>query len=355
MPTGMNARENYLRAVRFERPDYVPMVFSINAACYAAYPQDWLFEQMARHPFLFPGFVPPPQPYVPAYAPVATAGIPFQDDFGCIWQTTVDGLVGTVTGHPLAKLDLLDRYVFPDPAVCTGIGPIDWAAEGVRLQARKAAGQIAKAGLRHGHTFLQLCDLMGYEPLLLAMSDEDPRLGRLLDGVEQFNQGILSRYLAIGVDVMTYAEDLGMQVGPMLSPAHFARYIQPSYRRLMAPARAAGVPIHMHSDGDIRLLADALLEGGVDVLNLQDLVNGVDWIAGRFGGRVCIDLDIDRQDVTVHGTPDAVDALIRREVETLGRREGGLMMVFGLYPGTPLANVVAVMDAMERYAFSFTS
>jgi hypothetical protein len=26
------------------------------------------------------------------------------------------------------------------------------------------------------------------------------------------------------------------------------------------------------------------------------------------------------------------------------------MIVFGLYPGTPLANVAAIMDAMERYA-----
>jgi len=26
------------------------------------------------------------------------------------------------------------------------------------------------------------------------------------------------------------------------------------------------------------------------------------------------------------------------------------MMVYGLYPGTPLANVGAIMDAMEQYA-----
>ncbi len=34
----------------------------------------------------------------------------------------------------------------------------------------------------------------------------------------------------------------------------------------------------------------------------------------------------------------------------LGRREGGLMMVYGLYPGVPLENVAALMDAMETYA-----
>ncbi len=52
----MTPKENYLRAVRFERPDYIPMAFAINGACYDAYPQDALFELMQTHPLLFPNF-----------------------------------------------------------------------------------------------------------------------------------------------------------------------------------------------------------------------------------------------------------------------------------------------------------
>jgi len=36
-------------------------------------------------------------------------------------------------------------------------------------------------------------------------------------------------------------------------------------------------------------------------------------------------------------------------VEKLGSKQGGLMMIYGLYPGIPLENVQALMDAMERY------
>ena len=71
---------------------------------------------------------------------------------------------------------------------------------------------------------------------------------------------------------MSFPEDLGMQVGPMLSPNDFRKFIKPVYQKLMAPARDAGCIVHMHSDGDIRLLADDLVEGGVQVINLQDLV-----------------------------------------------------------------------------------
>ena len=84
---------------------------------------------------------------------------------------------------------------------------------------------------------------------------------------------------------------------------------------------------------------------------MQDLVNGIDWIAAHFRGKVCIDLDIDRQKITPYGIPAQIDALIREEIEKISCREGGLMMVYGLYPGVPLENVKALMDAMERYAF----
>lgn len=37
-------------------------------------------------------------------------------------------------------------------------------------------------------------------------------------------------------------------------------------------------------------------------------------------------------------------------METVGCKEGGLMMIYCLYPGVPLENVRALMDAMTRYA-----
>jgi hypothetical protein len=117
----------------------------------------------------------------------------------------------------------------------------------------------------------------------------------------------------------------------------------------MVPAREAGCLVHMHSDGDIRDLVSDITISGVDALNLQDLVNGIDWIAKNLKGRVCIDVDIDRQQVTRFGTPEQIDRLIREEVEELGSPEGGLMMIYGLYPGVPIGNAKAVMDAMERY------
>jgi hypothetical protein len=144
-----------------------------------------------------------------------------------------------------------------------------------------------------------------------------------------------------------------MQRGPMIPLDLFRRFIKPSYRRLMKPARDKGIAIHMHSDGDIRLLSDDLIEGGINVINLQDMVNGIDWIAEKFAGKICVDLDIDRVRITAKGTPAEIEQLIHDEVARIGTKEGGLTMIYGLYPGVPLENIKALMDAMEKYAFYF--
>ena len=286
-------------------------------------------------------------------APWEQADQPYTDAWGCVWQTADDGITGTVTQHPLADWDNLARLVPPDSAHTNGVWEIDWSTERRQaLEARKA-GKYCGASLEHGHTFQRLTYLRGYENLLLDMADGNEHLKDLIDIVETFNLSLVQRYLDLDAAMLCYPEDLGMQRGPMLSPSLFGKYIRPVYERLTAPAHEAGCLVHMHSDGDIRDLIDDILASGVDALNLQDLVNGVDWIAAHLKGRVCIDLDIDRQQITPFAPPSQIDALIRDEVERLGSSEGGLMMIYGLYPGVPLENIKAVMDAMERYADFF--
>ena len=99
--------------------------------------------------------------------------------------------------------------------------------------------------------------------------------------------------------------------------------------------------------------ADALIDGGADIINLQDLVNGIDYISKRFAGKSCVELDIDRQNITVFGTPKDIDNHIREAIKAIGRKEGGFMMIYGWYPGTPIENAAAIMDAMEKYRSYF--
>jgi len=341
--------ENTLRAIRFERPEYIPMIFWINPACWHHYPQDTLFELMAEHPLLFPDFN-GGNKTLPELVAWERAGTAYTDAWGCVWETTDDGITGSVTQHPLKDWDAFQDFAPPDPSQTNGMTTIDWSTIKTKILDARATGKPGAGSLEHGYAFLRLSYLRGYENLLFDMADGDKRLRQLIEMVESFSVEIVHHYIDSGVAMMRYPEDLGMQVGPMLSPEHFKTYIKPLYERVMASAHEAGCLIHMHSDGDIRDLAGDLTDSGVDALNLQDLVNGIDWIEANLKGRICIDLDIDRQQITRFGSPEQIDELIRREVQQLGSPEGGLMMIYGLYPGVPIENVKALMDAMEKYA-----
>ena len=336
----MTERENKLRAIRFEKPEYIPVRFVISEAVFSHYDPAAVEDLLLSHPVIAGE-----KALRPELSDAKDGLYDYDDEFGVQWEGAIAGIRGAVKVHPLADFSRIPAYTFPP------LPKFDPEADRMRVESAKARGEFTEAGLPHGHTFLRITDLCGYENTLYGMMDEDENLIRLIKRLEDYNYAFTSHYAKCGYDMVGYGEDLGMQSGPMLSPKLFKKYIQPSYRRIMKPARDAGAIIHMHSDGDIRALYEYLLEGGVDVLNLQDLVNGVDWIREHFFGKYCVELDIDRQNVTGFGTPKDGDELVKNEVRTLSSPAGGLMLIYGWYPGTPIENIRALMDAIEKYMF----
>ncbi|MGB9896226.1 MAG: hypothetical protein ACPLN2_10045, partial [Thermoproteota archaeon] len=109
------------------------------------------------------------------------------------------------------------------------------------------------------------------------------------------------------------------------------------------------------SDGHIMEVVDDLIEAGVSVINLQDRVNGVENIEKKIKGRVCIDLDVDRQYVVPFGTPEMIREHIKNVVVSLGSKEGGLMLYSEIHADVPLENIDAVCSAMEEYMNYFNN
>jgi len=350
----MTDRENSLRAYRFQRPERIPVRVGIPTEMWRYYGCA-LEDVVARHPLLFPNFRKGSIDYdrLPV-DPRNKAGAPYTDPWGCVYRPRQDDVPCYVSERPLDTWDKLDSFVPPDPDRTNGRSLIDWEQIDASIRTQKQRQQLTSGALMHGHLFLLMENLRGYENLIFDMMDGEPRLWKLIAMIESFSMVIVRRYVALGVDVMRYPEDLGAQDRPMLSPSLFRRYVAPSYTRLMAPAKKAGILVHMHCDGHLWDLIDDLLACGVDILNLQDLVNGIDEIARRLKGRICIDLDIDRQQITRFGSPRDVDELIREEVMKLGSARGGLTMRHGLYSGAPLENVDALMSALEKYSFYYS-
>ena len=346
----MTEKENILRCYRFQGPESIPCKVSVDYQMQKKDPEG-VYEVLRKHPRIFPHIqqTVPQAPDRERLAPFRKAGVRYTDSWGCDWETSMDGITGGVVKHALESWDDFDGYTPPDPEHQDGWQALDWEERRRGAEEAREKGRLVSYGLRHGHTFLTLTYIRGYQNLIFDMADEREELRRLIDMVTAFNKGLIDRCLALRPDMVTYPEDLGMQKGAMISPDMFRRYIVPAYRTLMEPAKAAGALIHMHSDGDIMDLLDDILSCGVDVLNPQDLVNGIDNLADRLKGRAAIHLDIDRQEITVRGTPRDIEEHIREAVEKLSSPGGGLSLRYGCYDPTPLENLDAVMTAMEKY------
>ena len=349
-------RSDLVRAVTFNFPDHIPVIFHINESCWDHYSREELIGLIREHPILFPDGPPEfalagdPVPY----APWCRSSEPWLDPWGCLWETSMSGIIGSVTRHPLESWDALDAYTPPDFMETTHWYPVTWVED-----ASPSGGSIGffdclRSGeIGHGHTLLKLFDILGYERTIYEMYDNTPQFRRLLAMLEEFNAGLVHQFISVSrVEWLGYAEDLGMQIGPLISPELFRRHILPSYRRLMEPAERADILIHMHADGDIRSLAEDLLTLPVDTYNIQDTVNGIDWIADTLKGRVAIDLDIDRVALSHQNSVTRVYEYFNRVLERLSDPAGGLILTYGLYPGVPIEIADALMDAMEQIARS---
>jgi uroporphyrinogen-III decarboxylase len=205
----------------------------------------------------------------------------------------------------------------------------------------------------HGFFLMRLYYLRGFENLMLDIASEEPKLDALIRMVHGYNRARVEKWLSLGVEYFEFAEDLGTQTASLISPAAFARYVEPRYRELFSMCHAKGALTWLHSDGHILEIADQLIAAGADVLNPQDLCNGIDELARIMKGRVCIDLDIDRQKVVPFGTRAEIRELIEEEVRKLGSAEGGLKFTVGFYPPTPPANIDAVLSALEEFRCFF--
>lgn len=342
-------RENYIRNARFQGPEWIPMNVSISNASWDQYRGD--MEAVAlKHPKFFPFVKPGWRDYDNFdFGPAYTKDVPYTDAWGCTWLTTVNGLEGNVVEFPLDDWSKMDTYQVPDPDKTADRGPIDWNAIRTWIQNQRSAGQLTVGGVPHGFLFLRLEYLRGFENLMLDIAQDEPRLHKLIDLIVDHNMKIVRNYLDIGVDMMSFGDDLGTQTATIISPADFRKWIKPQYAKLMKPCKEAGVLVYFHSDGrTLDILVDQV-EAGVDIVNPQDLANGIDNLAREIKGKACICLDIDRQTVVPFGSRKDIHDLIEEEVRKLGDPAGGLEMVAGIYPPTPPENVDALCDALEKY------
>jgi hypothetical protein len=103
----------------------------------------------------------------------------------------------------------------------------------------------------------------------------------------------------------------------------------------------------------IREILPDLIEIGLDIINPQVGVNGVDAIAEICKGRICIKANLDDQDIIPSGEPREIREHVREVVMKLGSPQGGLGIEAKLIGPAPIDNLNALFSEADSMRFYY--
>ena len=237
----------------------------------------------------------------------------------------------------------IESYEWPDPLY------LDFSES---LRELTAAGDHYRASGFWMPFFHDVIDLLGFEPLMMAMHDRGEIVHAVCEQVCGFYLDANERFFAAApgmVDATFFGNDFGTQRDLLISEAHFDEFFLPWIRRFAEQGRRHGLQVMMHSCGSVHRIIDRLIDAGVHCLHpLQALAQGMDAgsLVRRFGGRMSFLGGIDTQELLRRGTPAAIREEVRRLHGSFGARWIASPSHEALLPDIPPGNIAAMAEAV---------
>ncbi len=249
-----------------------------------------------------------------------------------------------VSDSPLAHSKDLDAYPWPDPRAP---GLLDAAARAIKDD----SGQRFVAPNFGFALFERAWTLRGLTALMMDMVSDPPFVHAFLDRIVDIQLVLISRFIGLGVDGAYFGDDYGAQKNLLFSPRMWREFIKPRLARLFAPFTRRGLPVIMHSDGDIKAILPDLVEIGLTVLNpVQPEVMDQAWLAQEFGGKLAFYGGISTQSVLSSGSPAQVREAVKQCAGALAPKGTGLLLApsHRMMSDIPMQNVEALLSAIEN-------
>ncbi len=120
---------------------------------------------------------------------------------------------------------------------------------------------------------------------------EDPDLlDEVLREFARWNTQLGLNLVKTGVDAIMIHDDWGMNMGLMIQPAQWRRYVLPHISEQVATLAATGTPIIMHSDGNLNAIMDDIVGMQISAFNPLQRNAGMDLarLKQNYGDRLCL-------------------------------------------------------------------
>jgi uroporphyrinogen decarboxylase len=188
-------------------------------------------------------------------------------------------------------------------------------------------------GLVHGF-FDRGWALRGLENFLTDFVTAPGFVAELFERLADAHLPLLDTIAALGFDGIRFGDDWGYQRGILIGARRWRQLVKPGLKLIFGRARALGLTVMVHSDGDVTELIPDLIEIGVQILNpVQPEAMDTLAIKRRYGRHLCLNGGLSTQRTLPQGSPG---------------QGGGYVLspAKAILPDVPLANAAALIEAM---------
>jgi uroporphyrinogen decarboxylase len=269
-------------------------------------------------------------------------GLAKYDWWGVGWDTVIEGY--WPADAPFANTKDLDCFDWPNP---DAPGLLDDAA---RIMAEDNGQHFITPNFGFC-LYERAWSLRGFETLNTDMIKDPQFVEDLLERIVEIQVALIHRFIDLGVDGGYFGDDYGAQQNMLFSPRLWRQLIKPRLARMFAPFREAGLPVIMHSDGDIAKIMPDLVEVGLTVFNpVQPEVTDHKWLRRQFGNNLAYYGGVSTQSVMPFGTHDEVRAAVRDCARDLAPEGTGLVIApsHRMMVDIPMANLEAFMEESAK-------
>lgn len=268
------------------------------------------------------------------------------DWWGVGFDTQEEGYFTAV--NPLADTKDLDEFPWPNPHDPNLL---------------EQAAEIIEAD--HGEHFItpnfgfalfeRAWSLRGFDALLMDLVLDPKFVDELLERITEIQIILIRRFLEMGVDGAYFGDDYGAQNNMLFSPKVWRKLIKPRLGRMFTPFREVGIPILMHSDGQITDILPDLVDIGLTTLNpVQPEVLNHTWLKNAFGERLAYYGGVSTQNILPQGTKEDVKKAVVDCAAVLAPNNTGLLIApsHRMMLDIPMDNVEAMLNAFASLSLS---
>ena len=198
----------------------------------------------------------------------------------------------------------------------------------IRDYVKTAKGTGVGVGFVFGAVF-QCCYyfLCEFNEFLLKFYEDRKFVETLMDLCVDYYVQIEQIAIEEGVDFIFFADDIAFKSGTFVEPEMFKSVWMPRAKRMLQPAKDAGLPIMFHSCGNVTHVMDnIIMEMGINCLNpIEPYSMDIYDIKKRYGDRLALSGNIDIAGPLAFGTPAEVKVEVMEHLEKLMPGGGYIM------------------------------